>query len=462
MATVLIVDDDQALREGLSETISDLGHQPVSASSGREALARVSGDDIDAVLLDLRMPGDVNGIEFLRRIRKQKNCPPVVVLTAFASSENTIEAMRLGAFDHLTKPIGRDELASLLARMISDRETVPTIFSQAGASREALVGSSEAMRRVQKMIGLAADSDTTVLILGETGTGKELVARALHEHGRRKDKPFVAVNCAAIPAELLESELFGHVKGAFTGATFDRPGAFRAADGGTILLDEIGDMSGVMQAKILRALQEKIVTPLGGRPVEVDVRVLAATHHDLPSLVSANRFREDLFYRLNVVSIRLPPLRERSEDIVQLAEHFLQLSAGQNAPRRLSAAAAARLRDHRWPGNIRELKNLIERAHVLVRGEVIEDRDLDIGPEQGKGGALARERLNADLPGAVAQLEKEMIVRALEQSRGNRAEAARQLKINRQLLYNKMQRYGISTEASENATPPVRKIDGRS
>jgi DNA-binding NtrC family response regulator len=461
MATVLIVDDDRALREGLSETISDLGHRPIAAHSGREALARMSADHIDAVLLDLRMPGDVDGIEFLRRIREQRDCPPVVVLTAFASSENTIEAMRLGAFDHLTKPIGRHDLALLLARMISTRKILPRVSSQPKASADALVGSSEAMRRVQKMIGLAADTDTTVLILGETGTGKEVVARALHEHSRRKGKPFVAVNCAAIPAELLESELFGHVRGAFTGATFDRPGAFREADGGTILLDEIGDMSAVMQAKILRALQERIVTPLGGKAVNVDVRVLAATHHDLPSLVSANGFREDLFYRLNVVTIRLPPLRERAADIMPLAEHFLQLSAGQHAPKRLSAAAAARLSHHTWPGNVRELKNVIERAHVLVRGEIINDTDLDIAAEQSRRQALPREWLNADLPSAVAKLEKEMIVRALEQCRGNRTEAARQLKINRQLLYNKMQRYGLTTEASENATPSVKKADDR-
>jgi DNA-binding NtrC family response regulator len=343
--------------------------------------------------------------------------------------------------------------------MLSARRVLPTLSSPLDVSDEALVGSSEAMRGVQKTIGLAADTDTTVLILGETGTGKELVARALHEHSRRKTKPFVAVNCAAIPAELLESELFGHAKGAFTGATFERQGAFREADGGTILLDEIGDMSSAMQAKILRALQERVVSPLGGKPVHVDVRVIAATHRDLPALVSANRFREDLFYRLNVVTIRLPPLRERPGDTMQLAEHFLQLAAGRGAPKRLSAAAVARLTDHTWPGNVRELKNVIERAHVLVRGEIITDTDLDIAADQSTPQALAREWLTADLPSAVARLEKEMIIRALEQCGGNRTEAARQLNINRQLLYSKMQRYGLALEASQNPTPSVRKTD---
>jgi DNA-binding NtrC family response regulator len=254
MATILIVDDDRALREGLSETISDLGHRPIAAASGREALSHLASGNVDAVLLDLRMPGDMDGIEVLRRIRERPDRPPVVVLTAFASAENTIEAMRLGAFDHLTKPIGRNELGSLLARMIPDTESVANTSPQREASTETLIGSSEAMRRVQKTIGLATDSDATVLILGETGTGKELVARALHEHSQRKAMPFVAVNCAAIPGELLESELFGHVKGAFTGATVDRAGAFREANGGTLFLDEIGDMPAMMQAKILRAL----------------------------------------------------------------------------------------------------------------------------------------------------------------------------------------------------------------
>ena len=326
----------------------------------------------------------------------------------------------------------------------------------------ALVGASEAMRRVQKTIGMAADSDATVLILGETGTGKELVARALHQHSRRHAKPFIAVNCAAIPSELLESELFGHVKGAFTGAGTDRPGAFRDADGGTLFLDEIGDMPIAMQAKILRVLQDRVVTPVGGKPVAVDVRVVAATHRDLEKLVASDAFREDLLYRLNVIPIPLPPLRERLADIVPLAEHFLRLSTRNGTPKRLTAAAAARLLAHSWPGNVREIKNVIERASVLVRDAIVDADDLELGrTDQADSELLPARWLDADLPTALARLEKAMIAHALALCGGKRAEAARRLNINRQLLHAKMQRYGLMEKsASEIPTQDVGKTDG--
>jgi DNA-binding NtrC family response regulator len=456
MANVLIVDDDAALREGLAETIADLGHAPHVSASGREALAVLTTDDIDCVLLDLRMPGGMDGIEVLRRIRERDDAPPVVVLTAFATAENTIEAMRLGAFDHLTKPIGRQELDALLKRL--PRRGIPPAVDGADESGT-LIGSSEAMRRVEKTIGLAADSDATVLVLGETGTGKELVARALHEHGRRKTKPFVAVNCAAIPADLLESELFGHVKGSFTGATADRVGAFREAGDGTLFLDEIGDMPAAMQGKILRAIEERVVTPVGGKPCRFDARLIAATHRDLPSLVASGAFREDLYYRLNVVPIVLPPLRERREDILPIAGHFLRRELWQEAPKRLSASASALLLEQSWPGNVRELRNVIARACVLVRGETIEATDLDIAQPDRQ--IPSRDQLlDGDLPSAVAKLEAAMIRKALEACGGNRAEAARRLNINRQLLYTKMQRYGLGDpEASAKPTPPVGKAD---
>ncbi|MGY4289026.1 DNA-binding NtrC family response regulator [Bradyrhizobium sp. LM2.7] len=455
MATVLIIDDDAALREGLAETLTDLGHTPRLASSGREGLAVLS-DEIDAVLLDLRMPGGLDGIDVLRRIRSQKDAPPVVVLTAFASAENTIEAMRLGAFDHLTKPIGRDELKALMDRLPS-RAHARTAATH--SRTDALIGSSEGMRRVQKTIGLAADNDATVLILGETGTGKELVARALHVHSRRKDHPFIAVNCAAIPAELLESELFGHVKGSFTGATSDRTGAFREAANGTLFLDEIGDMPLAMQAKILRALQERIVTPVGGKPVKVSARVVAATHRDLTKLVTSGQFREDLYFRLNVVPIAIPPLRERPSDIMPLAEHFLALASAGSPGKQLSVAAIDKLARYDWPGNVRELRNVIERACVLTRSDIIDAEDLDIGggQERSLGGSSL---LEADLPSAVAKLEETMIRKALETTGGNRTEAARRLNINRQLLYSKMQRYGLAdSEVSGKPTPTVGKDD---
>jgi DNA-binding NtrC family response regulator len=455
MPTILIVDDDAALRDSLAETVHDLGYQAQLAASGREALGILASNAIEGVLLDIRMPNGMDGIEVLRRIRAQKNGPPVVVLTAFASAENTIEAMRIGAFDHLTKPIGRQELKELLGRMLARPAAVPS----GGLSDHAvgtLIGLSEPMRRVQKTIGLAADSDATVLVLGETGTGKELVARALHEHGRRKHKPFVAVNCAAIPADLLESELFGHMRGAFTGAGADRTGAFREADDGTLFLDEVGDMPATMQAKILRALQERVVTPVGGKPVPVDARVIAATHRDLPSLVAQGAFREDLYYRLNVVPIGLPPLRERRTDIAPLAEHFLKAASTHGDTKRLTAAAAALLLEHSWPGNVRELRNVIERACVMARGEVIDAADLDMTP------AVTEPTLrdDLDLPTAVAKLEEAMIRKTLAECGGNRAEAARRLSIHRQLLYTKMQRYRLTDEdVSANPTAAVGKND---
>ncbi|OAF14255.1 sigma-54-dependent Fis family transcriptional regulator [Bradyrhizobium centrolobii] len=452
MAIILIVDDDAGLRDGLAEALTDLGHIPRLAASGREGLAALN-DDIDAVLLDLRMPGGMDGIEVLRRIRSERNAPPVVVLTAFASAANTIEAMRLGAFDHLSKPIGREELKALLNRLPGRAHSIVEPAHEAGDS---LIGSSEGMRGVQKAIGLAADSDAIVLIHGETGTGKELVARALHIYGKRKDGPFVAVNCAAIPEDLLESELFGHVKGSFTGATADRTGAFRDAANGTLFLDEIGDMPLAMQAKILRALQEQVVTPVGGKPARTTARVIAATHRDLAKLVAANEFREDLYYRLNVVPIAIPPLRERAADIVPLAEHFLaRIGAPSGRHKRLDAAAIEKLQRHGWPGNVRELRNVVERAYILTRSDVIGPGDIDTSRAAVQS---ADSLLDADLPGAVAQLEKTMILRALDACDGNRTEAARRLGINRQLLYTKMQRYGLA--ASENPTDGVCKDDG--
>lgn len=454
MANVLIIDDDAALREGLAEALTDLGHGVRAAASGRDGLAALA-DDMDAVLLDLNMPG-MDGIEVLRRIRSREAPPAVVVLTAFASAENTIEAMRLGAYDHLTKPIGRDELKLLMERLPPRQRPVLTTSRR---SLDALIGSSEGMRRVQKQIGLAADSQSTVLILGETGTGKELVARALHVHGERRDGPFIAVNCAAIPEDLLESELFGHVKGSFTGASSDRTGAFRDAENGTLLLDEIGDMPLAMQAKILRVLQERMITPVGGKPMRTNARVVAATHRDLSNLVADGAFREDLYYRLNVVPVAIPPLRERGNDIVPLAEHFLSLSAAPGQPiKQLSQTALAKLKRHHWPGNVRQLRNVIERACVLTRGHVIEADDVDTS---GADGPPVSTRLpESDLPAAVAKLEEGMIRKALEASSGNRTEAARRLNINRQLLYTKMQRYGLAgTDASGNPTPAVGKGD---
>lgn len=447
MAHLLIVDDDDAFRETLAETLQGLGHRTVEVARGAEALDALRDARFDTVFLDHRMPG-MDGLQTLAAMRAQvTHLPPVIVLTAHASGSNTIEAMRLGAFDHLTKPIRRDAVIEVLARALRT-ETAAAASTPFSGEEDELIGVSNAMREVHKRIGLAAASAAPVLILGETGTGKEMVARALHRHSARADAPLIAINCAAIPKDLLESELFGHVRGAFTGATSDRPGCFRAADGGVLLLDEIGDMALNVQAKILRVLQQGEVTPLGShRTVKVDVRVIAATHRDLSTAVRDGSFREDLFYRLNVLSIQVPPLRDRLADIVPLAEHFLRRAAAPDAPKALSAAAAQWLVRHSWPGNVRELRNLMERCHALVRQRVIGSSDLagdaGVGPTIDGGDALPSDWLDGELPASVERLERLLIAQALSRTGGNRAEAARRLGIHRQLLYRKMAQYGL-------------------
>ncbi|MBB1603605.1 sigma-54 dependent transcriptional regulator [Variovorax sp. UMC13] len=455
MAHLLVVDDDAAFRETLAETLQGLGHAATEAVDGAAALAALQTARFDAVFLDHRMPG-MDGLQTLAAMNAQlARVPPVIVLTAYASGGNTIDAMRLGAFDHLTKPIRRDAVIEVLGRALRPDDAAPTAtVAVADDEADALVGPSDAMREVHKRIGLAAASAAPVLVLGETGTGKEMVARALHRHSARADAPFIAINCAAIPKELLESELFGHVRGAFTGATGDRPGCFRAADGGVLLLDEIGDMPLAVQAKILRTLQEGSVTPLGGhRTVKVDVRVVAATHRDLGAGLRDGSFREDLFYRLNVLSIVLPPLRERLADILPLAEHFLRRAAereGLKPAKALSVEAAQALLSHRWPGNVRELRNLMERCHVLARHRVIGVAELGLdsarapGPSRPPADAeLPAAWLAGELPASVEKLERLLIAHALAQANGNRAEAARRLGIHRQLLYKKLAQYGL-------------------
>ncbi|CUI31513.1 sigma-54-dependent transcriptional regulator [Achromobacter ruhlandii] len=444
MARILIVDDDAAFRDSLTETLQDLGHAVLQAASTSAGLNRLRTEPVDLAIVDLRMPGD-DGLVFLRKAA-EVSAVPCIMLTAYASGGNTIDAMRLGAFDHLTKPVARAALVETLERALSS----VMAGGDAAAGPDAgpvddfeLVSASEAMRDVFKRIGMAARGDATVLILGETGTGKELVARALHRSSARAARPFVAVNCAAIPAELMESELFGHVKGAFTGATSDRAGRWREAEGGTLFLDEIGDMPLATQAKILRALQEREITPVGaGRVVPVNVRIVAATHRDLPAAVAAGRFREDLWYRLQVVPIVLPPLRERLGDVVLLAEHFLRRIGG-GAPKRLSPAAAQQLLAHDWPGNVRELRNAMERAAVLCHGMTIEPGHVGLqstDAAHAAGGGIA---LDGPLAEAVAALERAMIRRALAATAGNRAEAARRLGLSRQQLYRKLAEHGL-------------------
>ena len=445
MARILIVDDDTAFRESLAEMLGDLGHGVSQAPTVAAGLQILQAGSVDAAIVDLRMPGE-DGLAFLRKARGLSRAP-CIMLTAYASGGNTIEAMRLGAFDHLTKPIARTALVEALDRALQGAGPAQDCGDgQAGQPQMhddgELVSGSEAMRQVFKRIGLAADSDATVLVLGETGTGKELVARALHRNSARAERPFVAVNCAAIPADLMESELFGHVKGAFTGAVSDRAGRFREAQGGTLFLDEVGDMPLPTQAKILRALQEREITPVGAsRALPVNVRIIAATHRDLPDAVRQGRFREDLWYRLQVVPVHLPPLRERLGDVLLLAEHFLRLLGG-DSPKRLSAAAARLLLAHSWPGNVRELRNAMERAAILSHGPVIDAEHIGL-----QTAAAPTPGLDIDWEGpmaqAVAHLEREMIVRALAATAGNRAEAARRLGLSRQQLYRKLAEFNL-------------------
>ena len=443
MARILIVDDDTAFRESLAEMLGDLGHGVSQAPTVAAGLQILQAGSVDAAIVDLRMPGE-DGLAFLRKARGLSRAP-CIMLTAYASGSNTIEAMRLGAFDHLTKPIARTALVEALDRALQGAGPAQDCGDgQAGQPQMhddgELVSGSEAMRQVFKRIGLAADSDATVLVLGETGTGKELAARALHRNSVRAERPFVAVNCAAIPADLMESELFGHVKGAFTGAVSDRAGRFREAQGGTLFLDEVGDMPLPTQAKILRALQEREITPVGAsRALPVNVRIIAATHRDLPDAVRQGRFREDLWYRLQVVPVHLPPLRERLGDVLLLAEHFLRQGGGAS-PKRLGADAARLLLAHDWPGNVRELRNAMERAALLCPGPVIGPEHIGLQPAAANGPAID---WNGPLAPAVAQLEREMVTRALAATMGNRAEAARRLGLSRQQLYRKLAEFGL-------------------
>ncbi len=439
MAAIFVIDDDAGFRDSLVETLADFGHQVREFPRAAPALAAIAAAAPALVFLDLRMP-DMDGIEALRRIRALAPDLPVIMLTAYASGENTIAAMRLGAYDHLTKPIGLAALRQALDHTLAKAELprTPDEPDRERARPDEIFGVSAAIREVQKRIGMAAASDATVLILGETGTGKELVAKAIHRFSDRAAKPFIAVNCAAIPGELLESELFGHEKGAFTGASSARRGRFREAEGGTLLLDEIGDMPEATQAKILRALQEREVAPLGGQPVKLDVRVIAATHQDLPGLVAAGRFRADLYYRLAVLPVAMPPLRERAEDIPALARHIL--AELRPAPPRLTEAAINRLAAYSWPGNVRELRNALERAVSLTRGNALDVGNLSLQ------GALSEAAAAVTLPATMAAKEEAMIRDALQRASGNRSEAARLLGISRQALYDRLKRYGIVSE----------------
>jgi len=473
MSRILVADDEASIRFVLREALGEAGHEVVEAADGVEARQRLESQRFDLALLDIRMPGP-SGLELLDEIAARgSDGPLVVILTAQNTFENAVEAMKRGAFDYLTKPFDLPQVQALVEKartLRSLRGEVAELRRQVGdafRAGEALVGKTPAMLDLFKTIGRVAASDAAVLILGESGTGKELVARAIHYHSRRREGPFVAVNMTALPSELIEAELFGHERGAFTGATEARVGRFREAHGGTLLLDEIGDLPLSLQAKLLRVLQERIVAPLGGRQsVPIDVRIVASTHRDLAALVAEKKFREDLYFRLNVIPVRIAPLRERRADIPLLVSHFVERFAQElGVPRRWpTETALERLTRHAWPGNVRELENAVKRALVLAAGDVITADDIEhatsIAPSAaGDWAELARRELAEILAHGdaaededaatgpywnfVSRLERAVIREGLSRSKGNQIQAARLLGINRNTLRKKIAELGL-------------------
>jgi two-component system response regulator AtoC len=465
-AQVLIVDDETNLRETLVELVESEGFRASQAANGEEAISALRAGEMnpDVLFLDMRMP-KLDGLSVLRLIQEEKlTDAPVVVISAFGDSSKMIEAMRLGAYDYITKPLDLDETVVILHRAAEQRRLNREAealrrqnFTNESAKETAspdgqveMLGVSRAMRDIFKQIGRIAATDATLLILGESGTGKELVARAVHQHSARSRRPFIAVNCGALPENLIEAELFGHERGAFTGAERQKKGRFELAHTGTLFLDEVGELSLAAQVKLLRAVETRRFERVGGtESISVDVRVICATNRDLKEEVAEKRFREDLFYRLNVIQVRLPPLRERLADVPQLAESFLERAATRYSlkTKTLSAAALRELLAYSWPGNVRELENMIERAAVTSNGEVILPEHL-FGNEHAPDAAASQnaESKLFELPfhRAVAALERELIRRALEAANGNRAEAARLLGINRRLLYSKMEEHQLT------------------
>ena len=446
---ILFVDDDRAGREVALFNLRKAGHKVTAASDGQEGLSLFSPEKFDLVVTDVKMPG-ISGVDLLRRIRSLAPDVPVLVITAFGNVETAVEAMKAGAYDFIGKPFHRDQLLLSVEKALERRRLAAEVRNlrvrASGVERE-IVSVSAAMQRVLEIADRVAATDASVLISGESGTGKEAIARRIHVRSPRAEGPFVAVNCAAIPGELLESELFGHARGAFTGAVRDRLGRFRQAERGTLFLDEIGEIPLDLQAKLLRALQERTVDVVGGdKPVPVDVRILAATNRDLLERIGEGTFREDLYYRLNVVEIRVPPLRERPEDIPPLVEHFLAELASDREVE-VPPTVLDELKRRPWPGNVRELKNACERMVILCRGGEVSAADLPPPPPRRKGEDAAAE--GEEWPALPAEglslvdLEKRVIERALRQKGGNITQAAAFLRIPRHILVYRIGKYGI-------------------
>jgi len=448
---VLVVDDEENIRHMLRLMLRRAGYEVDTASDGLEALEALRGQPYDVVLLDLRMPR-MDGLTFLEEVQQTQHGATIIVMSAYGSAETAIQAMKKGAYDYVNKPFESEEVL-LTLRKAEERERLKAenrrLMEEVRKeySFHSIIARSEIMRTIFRTIEKVADYKTTVLLHGESGTGKELIARALHYNSVRAHKPFVAVNCGAIPANLLESELFGHLRGAFTDATHTKKGLFLEADGGTLFLDEIGELPVSLQVKLLRVLQEEEVRPVGGaRPKSVDVRIVAATLHDLGKRVSEGQFREDLYYRLNVLPLRIPPLRERREDIPLLVEHFLETHNERlnTEVEEVDPGALRLLMDHAWPGNVRELENTVERAIVLAEGSVVTIEGL---PERIRE---QRDRVRPAVLGrtlsikaAMRAIEEELIRRALTKTGGNRTAASKLLEISHRALLYKIKDYAI-------------------
>ncbi|MBW2072199.1 MAG: sigma-54-dependent Fis family transcriptional regulator [Deltaproteobacteria bacterium] len=449
-ARILVVDDEAAHRHMLETVLSVEGYEVEQADDGQTAIGAVEQRFYDLILLDIRM-SKVDGIEALRKIKELSPGIPIIIMTAYASVNTAIDALKSGAYDYLTKPLDIDELKILVGKALRHRQLEQeNIFLKERLDDRFdfsnIIARSESMKKLFDTMALVAPTEATVLIVGESGTGKELIANAIHQNSPRRDNPFVKVNCAALPETLLESELFGHEKGAFTGAVSRRQGRFQLAHRGSIFLDEIGEMAAATQAKILRVLQEREVEALGSsRTIKVDVRVIAATNKNLQSEIEQGRFREDLYFRLNVVTLSVPPLRDRRDDIPLLADFFLKQYAEKNRRhiKGFSPRALDILMRHNWPGNVRELENVVERAVIMARGDTVTPTEL---PDNLR--VLDKEyqeaAVNLRTGKSLKEMEKQMILRTLEETGGNRTHAARILGISRRTLQLKLKEYGIN------------------